>query len=212
MFTLKALLAWCLPPACVGCGHAGHNLCYQCLQNLDFYWGEVENLQHWLDLDAVFTLSYFETPLSTLLHQLKYSGMFDYAVTAAQLIWQHGRMPRADFLLFVPLHRDRQHMRGYNQSQLIAQKLSTLSGVPCLFALQKNRATQSQVNASSRESRMQNLSSVFSLNPIAATQIMGKSCIIIDDVVTTGATFAACAQVLKKAGAKLVYGVAVAHE
>ncbi len=108
----------------------------------------------------------------------------------------------------VPLSEERYHERGYNQASLLAKPLAArLSLTFNPYALKRIRHTASQVGLSAHE-RHQNVIGAFE----AETDLVrGKSLLIVDDVMTTGATMKACAQALKKAGAKSAYGVVLAR-
>ncbi len=96
--------------------------------------------------------------------------------------------------------------RGYNQSQLICKQLSRLSGIPACEALIKKRDTEQQKSLGRRE-REENLTGCFSV--IEKEKIAGKKVLLLDDVMTTGATIGEISAVLKKAGAACVYVLTV---
>lgn len=111
-----------------------------------------------------------------------------------------------DIILPVPLHTQREHDRGYNQSELLCAEVSRQSGLPMLSdALIRQIATRPQVglDAAARHANMRN---AFSADP---RQVSAKTILLIDDVRTTGATLDACAQALHTAGAAGVYGLTV---
>ena len=95
-------------------------------------------------------------------------------------------------------------MRGFNQSQRLAKVLSHEISVPLAFdVLSRSRYTASQGRLG-REERAKNVRGAFTINPDMAKSLNKKSILLVDDVLTSGATVNACAQVLKKAGAKRV--------
>jgi ComF family protein len=105
-----------------------------------------------------------------------------------------------DLLVPVPLHPNRLHERGYNQSELLTRALSRYSGIPWQHSLKRVRDTPHQTGLN-REERLHNLHNAFSLKG-ADTAIKGKRIILIDDVFTTGSTLLSCAKVLHQHGAK----------
>lgn len=107
----------------------------------------------------------------------------------------------------IPLHPTRQRERGYNQALILSQGLGKKLGIATQQLLIRTKATSSQVGKTGVE-RRQNMKGIFS-----CTQEVPRGAIIflVDDVVTSGATFNEAAGVLKRAGAKAVYGVALAH-
>ncbi len=109
----------------------------------------------------------------------------------------------------IPLSRKRLRQRGYNQSELLGKFLSDKLSVKISSnVLYKTRETISQVEIKDRSKRLKNLQGAFEVkNP---ETIKNKSVILIDDIITTGATMAEASRVLKKAGAKKVIGLVVA--
>ena len=109
----------------------------------------------------------------------------------------------------VPLHPRRERSRGFNQSELIAQHLSKLSGVPVdTIALRRTRNTPPQVSMETPGDRHSNIADAFE----CPSDIEGRRYMLIDDVVTTGSTMSACADALKDAGAANVWGLAFARQ
>jgi ComF family protein len=110
----------------------------------------------------------------------------------------------ADLIVPVPLYRSRLWWRRFNQSAMLAQGLSRETGLPAdCFVLKRVRRTASQVGLS-LEQRKRNVAGAFRVEPSRASVIKGKNIIVVDDVVTTGATVEACARVLKRAKAARV--------
>lgn len=110
----------------------------------------------------------------------------------------------ADLLVPVPLHRWRLFRRRYNQAGLLAHAVARASGVPCApDLLVRRRATASQGHLS-RAGRARNVAHAFQTRPARTTLIAGKRIILIDDVLTTGATATECAAALQRAGAASV--------
>ncbi|MEG0766265.1 MAG: ComF family protein [Clostridia bacterium] len=104
-----------------------------------------------------------------------------------------------DALVPVPLHRRRLRTRGFNQAALLCEALSVRCGLPVLHALRRKRATRQQARLSAR-ARIRNTQNAFTVTaPVAGLRLL-----LVDDVRTTGATFAACADALTAAGARTV--------
>ena len=114
----------------------------------------------------------------------------------------------ADWITAVPLHWNRRRERGFNQSQLLARPVAEAAGLPVVRALARVRPTIPQAGLS-RNQRASNLRGAFRLR--AGSEVRGKRIVVVDDVATTGATFEACARVLKRAGAAEVTGLAMAR-
>jgi ComF family protein len=129
-----------------------------------------------------------------------------------KLMREAGRELVADagLLVPVPLHRLRLLQRRFNQSALLAKGLSRVAGVPvAVMALQRTRRTAAQVGLT-QEARRANVAHAFSVRPEARKSLQGRNAVLIDDVITTGATANACAEALLKAGAARVDVLAIA--
>jgi ComF family protein len=119
---------------------------------------------------------------------------------------------QADLLVPVPLHWKRLLMRKYNQAGLLAHGLSRLTGVRVApEVLVRRRATESQGAMTSARARLRNVASVFSVPAATRANVVGKSILVVDDVLTTGATITACSKALLKAGAANVSVVTLAR-
>jgi len=117
----------------------------------------------------------------------------------------------ADLIVPVPLYRSRLWWRRFNQSAMLAQGLSRTTGLPVdCFALKRVRRTASQVGLSP-EQRKRNVAGAFRVEPSRAGAVKGKKIVVVDDVITTGATVEACARVLKRAKAARVDVLALAR-
>jgi ComF family protein len=116
----------------------------------------------------------------------------------------------ADVLVPVPLHRLRLLQRRFNQSALLAQGLGNAAGVPArVTALKRTKRTRAQVGLSEDE-RHRNVAGAFAVTPSGRLAIAGKAVLLIDDVMTTGATVNSCAKALLGAGASRVDVLALA--
>lgn len=114
-----------------------------------------------------------------------------------------------DYIVPVPVHRDKEKARGFNQAEKMARHLGRRIGVPVLpRAIIRNRMTAAQRSLSA-EDRYFNLEGAFSLNPKDAVKIRGSRILLLDDVYTTGATAHRCGDVLKEAGAARVDFIAL---
>jgi ComF family protein len=119
-----------------------------------------------------------------------------------------------DIIIPVPLHPRRKRARGFNQSLLLAQAVSknleSYFSIPVWTTLKRVRFTKPQQKAKNRDERLFHMHNAFSLE--AGADVKGKVIWLIDDVATTNGTLTACASVLKKSGAKKVYGVVLARK
>ena len=123
-----------------------------------------------------------------------------------------GLLDEADVIVPVPLHRFRLWSRRYNQSAVLGQRLAKLSGKPFdPFILERTRATPSQGQMPSAKARARNVRGAFRVAPKAVAHIEGRTVLLVDDVLTTGATIEACARSLKRAGAEKVLVLTIAR-
>ncbi|MBT3071627.1 ComF family protein [Rhodomicrobium sp. Az07] len=119
-------------------------------------------------------------------------------------------MADADLIVPVPLHRFRLLQRRFNQSALLAQGLARASGVPVsVMALKRTKRTKAQVGLQ-HDARRKNVADAFSVSAGGRRAVAGKRVLLVDDVITTGATANACAAALLAAGARAVDVLAVA--
>lgn len=141
-----------------------------------------------------------------LVQALKYSDRLDLAPTMGRWMARAGRdlLQDADALVPVPLHWRRLWSRRFNQSALLAKAITQAAGVPIAdTALKRVKATVQQVGLSQTE-RAQNVQGAFRVPPEGKADVVGRRLVLIDDVLTSGATSDACARALLRAGAKTV--------
>jgi ComF family protein len=142
----------------------------------------------------------------TLVHAFKYGDRLDLAPMIGRWMGRAGHelFEGADALVPVPLHWRRLWTRRFNQSGALAEAISRESGVPVAHvALRRVKATAQQVGLS-RKDRARNVQGAFSVDAAGKAQIAGRRLILIDDVLTSGATTDACARALLRAGAAQV--------
>jgi ComF family protein len=159
--------------------------------------------------DQVYTFGSYEGPLRKLIQVFKYQGVRPLApvlggfLRRALPIQEH-----FDFIVPMPLHWRRRWSRGFNQSALLAREIARRFDSPVKSILRRVRFTPSQAGLTNA-ARRANMSGAFRIK--SGAQIKGKRVLLIDDVLTTGATAAACARVLKRAGAAHVTLLALAR-
>ena len=149
-----------------------------------------------------------------ILLSLKHGDRLELARAAALWMARSGGdilMDAKAVLVPVPLHRFRLLKRTYNQAALLAQAVGGLTGHAVLVdALVRTKQTD-PLQGHTLVQRFEALSGAIAVNPRVKNEINGKTIVLIDDVMTSGATFAACAEVCRAAGAKDVHTLALAR-
>lgn len=150
-------------------------------------------------------------PIRTAIHKYKFHGVKCFAVPFGRYITDILRenfdVTKIDLITSVPLHRARQKERGFNQSELFAREISRLTGIKYVEVLKKVKKNKIQHELSGLE-RIENVKGVYA----AADEVdlVGKTLVICDDILTTGNTMAECANVVFGKGARQVIGVTIA--
>jgi ComF family protein len=148
----------------------------------------------------------FDEISRVLVHALKYGDRLDLAPMMGRWISRAGRevLAEADALVPVPLHWRRLWTRRFNQSAMLAAAVSAASGVPMVTdALKRVKATVQQVGLS-RSERAANVQGAFRVPEQGKAAVVGRRLIVLDDVLTSGATVEGCARALLRAGASNV--------
>jgi ComF family protein len=162
--------------------------------------------------DRIIRLGIYEEPIRTLIHQLKYHHKWTIGEHLADWLLQQervkGLLTQTQCLAPVPLHRWRQFTRGYNQAEVLARRLSKKCRIPMVHPARRALNTETQTHLHSHTQRMKNLRGAFELkNP---ESIRGKHVVVIDDVMTTGATLLTFARTLRKAKPASLCAIVVA--
>lgn len=165
-------------------------------------------------LDEAWAVGLYDGPLGDLVRALKYRKkravlpQIETALGAAGLPFGGS----FDFAVPVPLHAAKERERGFNQTVSIFSPWLEATGIPLLPVLARGRKTMPQYGLGERE-RMANVRGAFCLaEGEAAGRLSGKRLLLLDDIMTTGATLTACAEVLKAAGAKRVAALVLASD
>jgi ComF family protein len=230
-FSRPALRLWrgaidvVLPPRCLACGvpaAEASSMCARCWSELThivepccdrlgtpFAYDEGEGAlsaaaiaepPEWARARAAVA---YDAVSGKLVQALKYADRHEAGLVMARLMQHAGRrlIAEADAIVPIPLHRWRLWTRRYNQSGLLAAKIAKAAGRPFRpELLERVRATPRQVGLT-REDRRRNLRRAFAVPETAVQDILGRRILLVDDVVTTGATANAAARALMKAGA-----------
>jgi ComF family protein len=224
----RGLLHLLMPPLCVACRAPisdAHSLCTACWTKLNFIeaplcdrlgipfpydQGEgavsaaaIADPPEW---DRARAAVVFDDLSRQLIHALKYHDRHEAGSVMARLMTRAGSdlIAHADALVPIPLYRWRLWQRRYNQSVLLARHIGAISGRPVRpNLLSRIRPTRRQAGLDP-ETRRRNVKNAFRVPDAALAEIVGRAIVIIDDVLTTGATAAAATRALKAAGAARV--------
>jgi ComF family protein len=159
--------------------------------------------------DAVYSYGSYEGALRELIHLFKYGGVRPLAGTFGKFLAQ--ALPREtsfDVIVPMPLHWFKQWQRGFNQSDVLAREIGKKWSVPVRNVIRRKKATRPQAGLTNAKRRA-NVSGAFRIP--RGRSLAGMRVLLVDDVVTTGATASACARVLKRAGAAHVALLALAR-
>jgi ComF family protein len=208
------------PARCVGCGEEGPPLCPACAPALDarlaFPAGVPIGLPGEIPepLLQVEWCAGFRGVVRDALHGIKYGGETRLAEPLGAAVarrWARVGVG-AEVVVHVPVHAERARDRGYDQADLIARVAARRLRLPHVGALVRERATIAQFDLD-RADRAANVADAFGVrDPELARLVAGRWVLLIDDVMTTGATLAACATALEAAGSIAVSAITVARE
>jgi len=199
-------------PTCISCGRVGREegICQDCFSNIHFLKGigRAEIGCHYSRLSAI---AAYEGPILEILHKCKYAK----SRAPLRLLSELMKLSKEEWrdiggIVPVPLHWTRYLKRGYNHAALLAAMVARDLEKPLLRRAIARRESRSRQVGKSFEERKKNLKGAFGLPRFLASIVRGKNILLVDDVVTSGATVDECAKVLKKAGAARVDVLALA--
>lgn len=154
---------------------------------------------------------YYRDNVRKSLHRYKFYNARSYAAPygrfLAMLLLNKG-WTDFDLITWVPISTKRKLRRGFDQGQLLAKAVSRELGLPCVSTLKKHRNTPPQSGIAHAAERRANVLGAYHVRN--RDRIMAKRILLLDDIITTGATASECARVLLTAGAKEVFFAAVA--
>lgn len=155
----------------------------------------------------------FSGPVRAAIHAHKYRGERRLAGPLGQALADRWRRVGAggEMLVHVPVHASRLRERGFDQAQDLARVCGRELGLPATAALERAERTAA-MHALGRTERAANVGGAFRVRPGSERSVAGRHVVLVDDVLTTGATMAGCAAALRSAGARAVAGLAVARE
>ncbi|WP_069094721.1 ComF family protein [Methyloligella halotolerans] len=232
---LGAMADFLLPPVCIGCRKPidrHGQLCGNCWAKVDFITAPLcdrlgiplpfETGEVMLSAGAIAdppaydrarAAACYTTTMRDLIQSFKYRDRQEGLPLFGRWLAQAGGelLRDADLLIPVPLHRSKLWSRRFNQSALLAAEVARLSGVPAdARLLRRLKKTMSQVGLSA-DQRRRNVSGAFGVDAERMEKLKQARVVLVDDVITTGATIEACARVLRRAGAARVDALVLAR-
>jgi len=220
-------LNFLFPPRCVSCGKGGVFLCRKCHNKLIYLQtplcvrcskpiraGTICSKcqsQTW-NIDGICSVFKYGGAIRQAIIQFKYKNIkaLDDPLSHFMMGYLRKHSLSFDIIIPVPIHERRLRERGYNQSLLLAKKLSHMTRLPVVEAsLIRTKNTPHQASSDSVKQRRENIRNAFKC---VNHDISGKRILLIDDVCTSGATLNSCATSLKSASAALVWGLTLAKE
>jgi ComF family protein len=225
---LGALLNLLFPSKCPVCGNESDNhlynpFCTKCWRGIEKYSGPACNicgiptissltitcelcLKTKPPFSKVLYYGVYDGVLKEAIHLLKFNGVKRLSKPLSLMLYELS-IPKVDGIIPVPLHHKRLCQREFNQTASISRHLSKNLKIPLMLnVLKKSKETPPQTDVTGKE-RLKNIKNAFT----ASEKVRGLDLLLIDDVITTGATVRECAKALTKAGAKSVTVAALAR-
>lgn len=208
---IKHLLEWLFPRKCILCRSFlpkdETDLCRDCRVDQPEYQYGKKKVTHVSELTAVWM---YEGLARESLLRYKFGKARHYAAPYARLLAMRIQqdLPQFDIITWVPVSRKRLRKRGYDQVELLAKAVSPELGVPAEKLLDKFRDNRANSSLKTPAERRANVLGVY--RAVDPERIRGKRVLLLDDIVTTGATASECARILLTAGAEEVLFAAVA--
>lgn len=207
---MSLIINWLFPRNCFGCGKGKEYLCNLCE-------GQVKNggLIKKDGFEGIISIYKYDNLIKKIIEKIKYEfisdGTSEMAIKMVRKLkidypnvvkyWQKEKYS----LIPIPLHQQRQNWRGFNQSDILAQKIGEILNLECKNdIIFRKLKIKSQAKIKKREEKWKNMVNVFE---IVATKKVPKKVILVDDVITSGATMTAALRILKNSGTNLGWGL-----
>ncbi|MGN0985283.1 MAG: ComF family protein [Candidatus Enterenecus sp.] len=213
MRAVRALLTLLYPPKCPFCGRVlearEEGLCSRCRRTLPWTAGQSRSVDF---CDACLSPLWYREGVRRAVHRYKFHHGRTHAALLGTLMAQCLRDNWAepvDAVVWVPLSEKHRRRRGYDQAELLARRVGEECGLPVLDALEKVRDTATQSRLERESQRRANVLGAYRVREGA--ELAGLRLVLVDDVVTSGATLSECASCLRMAGAESVAALTLAR-
>ena len=213
MSILQELLDLIYPPRCPFCRRLLRKketpVCPDCMRSLQRV-PESAQRRDLKNIELAVAPLYYEGEVRASLLRYKFRGVTAYARAYAGFLQKciDENEISCDSITWVPLSKRRLRTRGYDQAELLARELAALTGLPCERLLVKTVNNRAQSQTGNAEARKANAAGVYACP--CPEKAAGKRILLVDDIITTGATVTECARVLKEAGCGAVFAAAAA--
>ena len=222
---LEPLFQLVYPPTCLSCERylpdTESKICPECCSKIrrltlddELYREKLGQLIAKGNISGFASVFHFEKDgvLQALIHQLKYREMTSVGMELGKFVSESlsTMLERISFdaLVPVPLHPARERERGYNQSEVICRGMGKAIGIPTCRMLKRVRHTKTQTKLDAHE-RKENVAEAFAVNHRYARRVPHGTFLLVDDIITTGATVDECARVLKQHGAAKIFAASI---
>lgn len=202
------------PKYCVSCFRPGAWVCASCFSQIDISSLVIKSLPS-NHFDRAWGMCEIkDKPLGQIIHNYKYNFVRELEEYLEKIILEYFSQHRfedfldADMIIPVPLSRKRQLIRGFNQAEIIANIIAKEITMPVENNLLYRRLNNRPQVGLIADQRQSNVRGIFNIR--SKELLRGKNILLVDDVITTGATISECARVIKEAGASKVWGLALA--
>lgn len=232
--SLVGILDFLFPKYCVNCKKLGSYLCDNCFAYLSFDINEIclvckkasiDGLTHpyclsKFSVDGAFSAINYKGVAKKLIYKFKYKPYLSRLKNLLVDLFYEGITQKEEFqkahqlhpiLVPIPLYKSKIKSRGYNQTEILASELARRLELRTENLLERVKNTKSQVGLKEKE-RKENIKDAFKVSHQRLEAISQKSFLLVDDVLTTGSTLCEAANVLKRNGAKKVWGITLARD
>lgn len=210
---MSLIIDWLFPQNCFGCGKGKEYLCNLCESQIKN--GELIKKN---EFEGIISIYKYDGLIKTIIEKIKYGFISDAAEEMAEKM---ARKLKIDYpnivkywqeegycLIPIPLHPQRQRWRGFNQSELLTDKLAKILNLKYRNNLIMRKLNiKNQAKIKNREEKWKNMGNVFE---VASKKKIPKKVILVDDVITSGATMTAALRTLKNSGTNLGWGLTLA--
>ncbi len=232
----KFILDTLFPISCLSCEKPDEWICEECLDKIPLKREQICPIcekattpdgrvcfkcKRKYSIDGLLTAASYKNKLvSGATHYYKYRFIEDLHIPLGKILTKallNSDLALPDLIIPIPLHQRRLRWRGFNQSGLLAEYLSLnlTSGFKIPTAnnlIIRRKYTPPQMKIKDYSQRIKNMRNAFEINPVEKNKIKEKRILLVDDIATTGSTLFECAKLLKKSGAREVFGLVIARQ